>query len=422
MKNDTALSCHAEIVSEIGSPTVSPIAEGAASVKQPPLGSGRFFPNQTYHFQTLRLFSDIAYGGADTGEVLETIKVIREGDAQGWFYAWEATANRVLAFAEKTKDRLSRGNALLRAHNYLRTAEFLLPPSDPKIPENSERNVKTFYDGLDTLGVKYEIFRASYPGGGLRAAYYPGPKGTEKRPLIVVVNGFDGTLEEIYFHIVKAAYDRGYSVLTYEGPGQGEAITKQGLVFRPDWEIPNSAVLDSFLETHAKPTKIVVLGMSMGGYLAPRAAAFDARIDGVAVNDVVYDLKEFADRVYEVSINNPQALETPDLKWLVEYGNLKTGTRGVKGFVDALQDYRLAPVAAQIKQDALLLAATEDHFTPLHQAEDFAKALTNAKSVTTVVFDRASGAGEHCHLGATTLWHAVFFDWMLDKFDTEVLR
>ena len=70
--------------------------------------------------------------------------------------------------------------------------------------------------------------------------------------------------------IGKASLERGYSVLIYEGPGQGEPLRKYGLKFTPEWEKPTTAVLDEFLRTHDKPSKILFFGMSMGGYLAPR--------------------------------------------------------------------------------------------------------------------------------------------------------
>ena len=85
--------------------------------------------------------------------------------------------------------------------------------------------------------------------------------------MIVLVGGYDSILEEMYPVIGKAALDRGYSVLIYEGPGQGEPLRKYGMKFTHEWEKPTSAVLDEFLRTHDKPAKIVLLGMSMGGYL-----------------------------------------------------------------------------------------------------------------------------------------------------------
>ena len=53
-------------------------------------------------------------------------------------------------------------------------------------------------------------------------------------------------------------------------------------------------------------------------------------------------------------------------------------------------------VARRIKGDVLVLAGTEDHFVPIEQVAQFEKALTAARSVTTKIYDRASGGAEHC--------------------------
>jgi len=78
--------------------------------------------------------------------------------------------------------------------------------------------------------------------------------------------------------------------------------------------------------------------------------------------------------------------------------------------------YTLAPVADRIRQDVLIMAGTEDHDIPFHQAADFEKALVNARSVTTRIFDRPSGGAGHCQCGNLTLPHAAVFDWLLEKF------
>jgi hypothetical protein len=64
----------------------------------------------------------------------------------------------------------------------------------------------------------------------------------------------------------------------------------------------------------------------------------------------------------------------------------------------------------------LILAGTEDHFVPIHQTADFEKALVNARSVTTRIFDAPSGGAGHCQSGALALYHAAVFDWILEKF------
>jgi hypothetical protein len=90
----------------------------------------------------------------------------------------------------------------------------------------------------------------------MRALYLPGAAGSEKKPLIVAIGGYDSILEEKYCVIGKAPRGRGYSVLLYEGPGQNEPLRKYGMKFTPEWEKPTAAVLDQFLRTHHRPSKI----------------------------------------------------------------------------------------------------------------------------------------------------------------------
>ena len=252
-------------------------------------GRAAFFKDASYNFEAVRVLNDVAAAGGDSGEALRAISDITAGDADSWFAAWSAAAERTLAAAQHLRDAQARGNALLRAHTYYRTAEFFLPPDDTRRQQAYRKNVTAFYQGLDAQSVLYERNAIPFGSHHLNSVYYPGPAGAQDRPLLVVVGGYDSTLEELYLGIGAAAHQRGYSVLTYEGPGQGAVLREQGLTMTADWEKPNAAVLDAFLATHAKPRKIVLLGESLGGYLAPRAAAFDARIDGVVAYDIWYD-------------------------------------------------------------------------------------------------------------------------------------
>jgi pimeloyl-ACP methyl ester carboxylesterase len=329
--------------------------------------------------------------------------------------AWEATADRVLALAERTRDPLSKGGAYMRASTYQRTAEFLIPPDDPKRPESFQKTGSYFFKGLDTLGVRYERITIPYGAGNLRALYYPGRQGAETKPLIMFGGGFDSIIEEYYPNFAEAAFKRGYSVLTYEGPGQGQALRKYGLTYTPEWEKPVTASLDEFLHTHAKPSKIVLIGMSMGGYFAPRAAAFEERIDGVVAYDTMYDFGAVAGPLMAAA-KNPLAMNNISVSWAYRNALWTMGTKNVEETTKACAAYTLAPVADRIRQDVLILAGMDDHFVPIHQTADFEKALLNARSVTTRIFDRPSGGAGHCQGGALTLYHAAVFDWLLEKF------
>ncbi|TGK03202.1 alpha/beta fold hydrolase [Leptospira langatensis] len=396
--------------------------ENCKGVKQ-----GRFFNDQAYHFQTLRVFNDIRSDGADTGEILETISHIEEGNAGSWFDAWEKTGDRIFQKAEGIIDPISRGQAYLRAHNYFRTAEFFLDPEDPKRPEAFDKQVRAFLLGLDSLSIKYERIHVPYGKYYLNAIYYPGPKGSDNKPLIVMVNGFDGTMEELYFDLVKSANERGFNVLTYEGPGQGSIIRNQNLPFNPEWEKPNTAVLDTFLTNHAKPGKMVLVGVSLGGYLASRTAAFEKRFDGLVAYDVMYDFGKVAENatpgialwlekhefygLIEILVKIKSSF-SPTFSWGIKNGRWTLGTKTTNETLSAMRKFSLSDVADKIDQDVLIFAGAEDHFIPISQVDDFKKSLTNARSVKVITYDRESGGAEHCQLGAPTLWQADFFDWM----------
>jgi pimeloyl-ACP methyl ester carboxylesterase len=391
-------------------------------------GFGRLYVDQTYHHQALRALNHAAAQGADVSEVLRTTSLVRAGDAQGWYAAWTAMGDRNLARARGTHDASSRGQALLRAHTYYLRAEFFLPPDDPKRPASSARNRAAFYEGLDTLGIAYERIAVPFGTHHLNALYYPAPA---PAPLLVFCGGSDTTLEELYFFLVAAAHTRGYSVLTFEGPGQGAVLREQGLTMTTEWERPTSAVLDAYLATHARPDKIVMIGLSLGGYLAARAAAFEDRIDGVVSYDVFFDGSAVAQRslpaparaLRRVGLGNvvdafaplEARMDPAAASGLVVAGWMLGKTKATD-IVAALSEYRLEGVAQRIRQDVLILAGEDDQFVPVEQVDQYRSALVNARSITTRVYDRASGGAEHSQMGAPTLWQADLFDWLSEKF------
>jgi len=405
-----------------------------ALVKQPPVGADRFYEDQPYHFQTLRVFTNIPHGGADTGEILTTIKKAQQGDEESWFRAWEDTAERVEQMGRDLKDPISRGRALLRAHNYYRTAEFFLAPHDSRRDESFQKGIEAFHAGLDALGVKREFISISYGEHTLNAIYYPGPAGSDTKPLIMAITGYDGTMEEMYFDVAAPALERGYSCLTYEGPGQGSILRKQGLQFTHEWEKPNGAVLDEFLKTHPRPRKIVFVGISLGGYLAPRAAVFDKRIDGVVAFDVMYNFQEAAlkqtpgfvkylyGKGYVGIVNTLMKLKmktTPGVKWGIQNAMWTMGAENPADVLVKFEKYSLENVADQITCDVLILAGEKDHFIPLEQVDQFKEKLVNARSVKARIFTEEEGGHEHCRLGAVTLFNAELFDWIEEKFGDE---
>ena len=95
--------------------------------------------------------------------------------------------------------------------------------------------------------------------------------------------GFDSYIEEL-FAITDALCTAGWDVVAFEGPGQGGALEEAGLPFEVEWEHPVAAVLD-----HYALSDVSVLGISLGGGLAVRAAAFEPRVRRLICDDILFD-------------------------------------------------------------------------------------------------------------------------------------
>src|SRR5574338_466082 len=252
------------------------------------------FTDKTFSCELLRAASYGLYGGSEIGEVLATAKQIRQGDFESWYQAWHKTAARAESIAEEARTkghRVSAGQAFLRASNYYRTAEFFLAPEDPRRPPTFERSRQTFWQFLALSGLCVEQVRTPYEGTTLPGYFYRVDDSGIPRPTLLALGGFDSTGEELYFFAAAAALQRGYNILTFEGPGQGEPLRVQHLPARPDYEVPVRAAVD-YLWTRSEVDRerVALMGTSLGGYYAPRAAAFEPRLKALIVYGVLFDL------------------------------------------------------------------------------------------------------------------------------------
>jgi pimeloyl-ACP methyl ester carboxylesterase len=136
-----------------------------------------------------------------------------------------------------------------------------------------------------------EIVQIPYEDSFLPAYYFRAAADQAARATVILTNGYDGTAEELYFTNGAAALERGYNVLAFDGPGQGTMIIDYGVPFRPDWENVITPVVD-FLrgrpDTDAE--RIALIGLSFGGYLAPRAATAEHRLAACISDCGAYDL------------------------------------------------------------------------------------------------------------------------------------
>ena len=392
------------------------------------------FDDASFSFEALCAAGFANYSGADIGEVVATAQAIPDGDEASWHREWKATAERVEELGRKSLadgHRVSAREALLRASNYYRTAEFYRrddPARDPEVTLLSARSRDAFVTAMSLFEFGFEQVSVPYERTTLPGYLYRVDDSGQPRPTIVYNNGYDSTLEESYFAIAAAALSRGYNVLAFDGPGQGGALRQQGLVFRPDWEAVITPVIDYALtRQEIADDRITLFGYSMGGYLVARAAAFDSRVAALILDDGLYDfhaamvnklppfLGEWIDKGRDdVALPVMELLMSIDTeaRWALRNGKWVMGVDSIADVPRAFKGYTLAGVADRITAPALVLDPDNDQFLK-GQPQRAAEAMVNSDT-TLVTLKESEGAGEHCHVGAMSRLHQTIFDWLDD--------
>lgn len=389
--------------------------------------------DELFNAQLVRAIGYAPYGGADFGDCVSTASRITKVDVDLWYQQWSATANRVHAQAVTSHDAGATASAragFFRASNYYRTAGLFLmaAPVDSRLVEAHRSEVESFQAGAALLDVPPEIVTISYEDRVLPGYFFQAGPEPERRATVILVNGYDGTAEELYFTNGAAALARGYNVLCFDGPGQGSLIIDEGIPFRPDWESVITPVVDYlFARPEVDRDRLALIGLSFGGYLAPRAATAEHRLAACISDCGPYDL-------FDTSASRlpaPLAKQLPDgnptlLRLLARILGIvmKKPTAGwalrrnlmVHGLAEPLDFFRMAPaytlkgIEGQITCPTLICAAQGDDLSS--RAHLLFDRLTCEK--TFVEFQAADGAGEHCESGARTQFHQTAFDW-LDK-------
>ena len=232
----------------------------------------------------------------DFEEVTGAIKSYDE-----WCAAWSARAAHHEQLGREALSRghqLTAGECLQRAGVYYHFAAFLFVNDVPQMKTAHMKAVECRQAALPFLRPPGERLRIPY-NGHMLSGILRKPVGYDKPAVVVMAVGLDSTKEE------GDAYEapflaRGMATLIFEGPGQGEA--QYDLPIRGDYEVPVKAVLD-YVATRRDldATRIGMWGVSLGGYYAPRAAAFDKRIRACIALSGPYDMGDCWDGLPELT-------------------------------------------------------------------------------------------------------------------------
>ena len=317
--------------------------------------------------------------------------------------------------------RAEADGRILEAANYWRGAEFYIEAGAPGKSEAYERFQELHDKALPEVASR----RQSVPFEGGHLPVIELPANGTMRGTILAHSGFDGLVEEMYPALEPLAA-AGYRVLGFEGPGQGGALRRSGLHMPHDWERPVAAILD-----HYEIDDCTLIGMSLGGYLAPRASAFEPRIKRVVAWGAMYDFLDCLGR--QLSATKLSALRTllrlgarkpvnavlerviqsnPLAKWAIAHGMHVSGGKDPYDFYRWVMKMNLRAESRLIRQDALIVVGNQDHLVPFDQSFKQARALTNARSVSVRIMTEQEQAAEHCQIGNPMLVVDEILRWL----------
>ena len=226
------------------------------------------------------------WGGAEIGEVNRVGLRLKKcvGDDDAWFREWEREARAV---EDRGRQRIAEGyktsgaQYLQRASAYYHVGERFLQPKSKAGNDAYMRGVDCFRDAAKYVKrPRMEHVEIPYGDTSLPAIYVHAEPANKsgKVPAMVFFDGLDVTKEIQYFKGVADLVARGIACLIVDGPGNGESIRFRNLYLRHDTEHYATPVFDYLAarpEVDAK--RIGVMAISLGGYYAPRAAAFEQR-------------------------------------------------------------------------------------------------------------------------------------------------
>jgi fermentation-respiration switch protein FrsA (DUF1100 family) len=312
----------------------------------------------------------------------------------GWCKAWSERAAHHEALGREALKRgytLTAGECLQRAGVYYHFAAFLFVHDQPQMKAAHMKAVECRQAALPHLRPPGERVQIPYEHGSL-AGILRRPAGYDKPPVVVMAVGLDSTKEE------GDAYEapflaRGMATLMFDGPGQGEG--QYDFAIRGDYEVPVRAVID-YIGTRRDldSMRVGLWGVSLGGYYAPRAAAFDKRIQACIALGGPFNFGASWDTIPALT---REAFRVRSHSATEEEARAKAKTLSLEG------------IAQNIACPIYIMNGRQDRIVPAADAERLAREVTGPATLM-IVED-----GNHIATNRAYRWRSQSADWMAER-------
>jgi len=374
-----------------------------------------YFPDNFVWSQQMMSMIDMAvWGAAAMGEIDRVGQRLRgrEGDNEAWFNEWCAMAEdmeRKATAARAANHQLTAGTYYLHAGVYFLYAERFTPPSDKKF-DTYRRSMNCFVEGYRRRYPNIERADVPYQGTTLPAYFMKAPGVSGKAPTVVLFDGLDLCKEMGVLWAGVELAKRGISTLAIDGPGQGEALRLGKIPARYDYEVPGTAAYNHVVgRPDVDPARVAIMAFSLGGYYAPRIAAFEKRYAACIAWGAHFDYHAiWVKRRKEMEAGGKKVSSAKfQLPWVV-------GAPDMDAAMEKLKKWTLAGVAEKIECPTLIVHGLHDTLVPAEVARQLYDAV-GAKNKLLKIFTPEDGGSEHCHGDNRMVGVNYIADWVMDN-------
>jgi dienelactone hydrolase len=360
--------------------------------------------------------------GVPIGEVTEANRPVADAAASGsdegtaaFFESWCALADKLVSQAKRDESQghdLSAGDRYHRACVYYMIAERMQKHGFPP-REIAYKNMLACMSEAARLG-RLNVERVEIPYEG---SSYPGlfvsaiGDDAGPTPCMIHTNGLDSVKEMIFWSgIGDELALRGTSTLMIDHPGVGEALRLRELHGIHDSERWAGAAVD-YLSTRpdVDSEAIGIMGWSLGGYYAPRAAAFEKRLKlcvSWGANHFWGDLQK---RRLAREGENPVPHYWEHVMWVF-------GQPNMDAFMTFAQDMTLDGVVEKITVPYLITHGENDRQIPLEAAYRSYNQATASPKRELRIFTAEHGGVEHVSADNMGPAKSYIADWIKDTF------
>ena len=352
----------------------------------------------------------------DVSRPLRTVaKNNDDAAAEMLFAQWTGLADKIARFAEADEARgrgISAGEKYRRAAIAYVQAERMQRPGFPGREGAYKNMLACFAKFVALSGRACTRVQVPYKGTSLPALFVPaaGAATGERTPCMVHFDGLDVLKEIIYLLAMPDALaQRGVATLVVDHPGVGEALRLQGLTYSPETEVPAAAAVDYLTSrTDVDPARIGIMALSLGGYLAPRAAAFESRFKCCVAWGAQYDWGEIQRTRLA---NKNSALPVPHY-W--DHVGWVFGKRTIDEIVEVSYKISLKGILERIRCPILVVHGENDRQIPLALARRVVDECVNSPKREFFVHTVADGGAEHCSIDNVPVTREVMADWVAE--------